>query len=70
MFLSTVSTLFSKVVTSDSSLVFRTKLLVSTALSFVISKLYVVFNLFTSNLSTSLFKAAKLVLLASLLAST
>ena len=40
----TVSILFSKVVTSDVSLVFRTKLLVSTALSFFISaKLSAVF---------------------------
>ena len=37
IFLSRVSILFSKVVTSDASLAFRTKLLVSTALSFVIS---------------------------------
>ena len=37
IFLSTVSILFSKVVTSDASLVFKTKLLVSTVLSFVIS---------------------------------
>ena len=37
IFLSTVSILFSKVVTSDASLVFNTKLLVSMALSFVIS---------------------------------
>ena len=43
-FLSTVSILFSKGVTSDASLVFRTKLLVSIALSFVISaKLSTVF---------------------------
>ena len=42
--LSTVSILFSKVVTSDSSLFFKTKLLVSIALSFVISaKLSTVF---------------------------
>ena len=37
IFLSTVSILFSKVVKSDASLVFKTKLLVSTALSFVVS---------------------------------
>ena len=37
IFLSTVSILFSKVVTSDASLVFKTKLLVSIVLSFVIS---------------------------------
>ena len=35
IFLSTVSILSSKVVTSDASLVFKTKLLVSIALSFV-----------------------------------
>ena len=44
IFLSTVSILFSKVVTSDASLVFRTKLLVSITLSFAISaKLSTVF---------------------------
>ena len=37
IFLSTVSILVSKVLTSAVSLVFKTKLLVSTALSFVIS---------------------------------
>ena len=42
--LSTVSILFSKVVKSDDSLVFKKKLLVSIALSFVISaKLSIVF---------------------------
>ena len=45
IFLSTVSILFSKVVTSDASLVFKAKLLVSTALSFAISaKLSKVFS--------------------------
>ena len=44
IFLSTVSILFSKLVTPDASLVFKTKLLVSIALSFVISaKLSIVF---------------------------
>ena len=50
IFLSTVSILFSKVVTSDASLVFKTKLLVSIALSFVISaKLSVVFLVIPAN---------------------
>ena len=50
IFLSIASILFSKVVTSDASLVFKTKLLVTIASSFVISaKLSIVFLVIPAN---------------------
>ena len=50
IFLSTVSILFSKVVTSDASLGFKTKLLVSVALSFFMSaKLSIAFLVIPAN---------------------